>query len=176
MSVVDTTLQERLNRRIEGLRNARKLKSGHPSVDTETIRNYHARARADGFVFDADEPVSKIGGTGTAPRPLRYFLAGFAFCLQAQYVRNAIRMGIGLDELAVDVDSEIDRRGGLGFLDDPASFEEIAYTTTIRTDASRDDVRDLVRAAEACCYVHGTLSKALDLDGTTVVNGTPLEN
>ncbi|MFB6196581.1 MAG: OsmC-related (seleno)protein [Haloplanus sp.] len=174
MSIVDTTLQERLNRRIEGLRNAREIKPGHPSVETETLRNYHARARADGFVFDADEPVSKVGGTGTAPRPLRYFLAGFAFCLQAQYVRNAIRMGIAIDELAVDVDSEIDRRGGLGLLDDPAAFEDVSYTTTLRTDAPREDVRELVRTAEACCYVHGTLSDALTLDGTTVVNGTPL--
>ncbi|GAB6860558.1 OsmC-related (seleno)protein [Haloplanus litoreus] len=174
MSVVDTTLQERLNRRIEGLRNARELKSGHPSVETETLRNYHARARADGFVFDADEPVSKVGGTGTAPRPLRYFLAGFAFCLQAQYVRNAIRMGIELDELAVDVDGEIDRRGGLGLREEPADFERIEYTTTLRTDASEEAVRDLVAAAESRCYVHGTLSAAVPLTGTTLLNGSPL--
>jgi uncharacterized OsmC-like protein len=174
MSLVDTTLQDRLTRRIEGLRNAREIKPGHPGVTTETIRNYHARAHADGFVFDADEPVSKVGGTGTAPRPLRYFLAGFAFCLQAQYVRNAIRMGIELDELAVDVDGEIDRRGGLGLREEPADFDAIAYTTTLRTDASDAEVRDLVDAAESCCYVHGTLSAALDLDGTTVVNGSPL--
>jgi hypothetical protein len=103
MSIVATTLQERLNRRLEGLRDASEIKPGHPSVETAALRNSHARARADGFVFDADEPVSKVGGTGTAPRPLRYFLAGFAFCLQAQYVRNAVRIGIDLDELAVDV-------------------------------------------------------------------------
>jgi len=175
MSVIDTTLRERLNRRIEGLREAREIKPGRPSVETETIRNYHARARADGFVFDADEPVSKVGGTGTAPRPLRYFLAGFAFCLQAQYVRNAIRMGIDLDELAVDVESEIDRRGGLGLRDEPADFESISYTTTLGTDADESEVRELVAAAESRCYVHGTLSRAVDLDGTTVVNGSPLD-
>jgi uncharacterized OsmC-like protein len=174
MSLIDTTLRERLNRRIEGLQDAREIKPGHPSVETETLSNYHARAHADGFTFDADEPVSKVGGTGTAPRPLRYFLAGFAFCLQAQYVRNAIRMGIELDELAVDVESEIDRRGGLGFRDEPADFESIGYTTTLRTDAPDAEVRELVERAEACCYVHGTLSKAVDLDGTTVVNGSPL--
>ncbi|SDZ95927.1 Uncharacterized OsmC-related protein [Haloplanus vescus] len=174
MSLVDTTLQDRLARRIEALRTARELKPGHPSVATETIRNYHTRATADGFVFDADEPVSKIGGTGTAPRPLRYFLAGFAFCLQAQYVRNAIRMGIELDHLSVDVESEIDRRGGLGLRDAPADFESIAYTTTLETDADADAVRDLAATAEDCCYVHGTLSKAVDLTGTTVLNGSPL--
>jgi uncharacterized OsmC-like protein len=175
MSLVDTTLQDRLHRRIEGLRDAREIKSGHPSVSIETLRNYHARAHADGFVFDADEPVSKVGGTGTAPRPLRYFLAGFAFCLQAQYVRNAIRMGIELDELSVEVDSEIDRRGGLGLRDDPADFESVAYTTTLRTDAPEADVRELVETAESCCYVHGTLSKAVDLEGTTVANGSSLD-
>lgn len=175
MSLVDTTLRDRLERRIEGLRDAREIKPGHPGVETETLRNYRARAHADGFVFDADEPVSKVGGTGTAPRPLRYFLAGFAFCLQAQYVRNAIRMGIEIDELAVDVDGEIDRRGGLGFRDDPADFESIGYTTTLRTDADESAVRDLIDAAESCCYVHGTLSQAVDLDGTTVVNGTALD-
>jgi uncharacterized OsmC-like protein len=174
MSLIDTTLRERLERRIEGLRGAREIKPGHPSVETETLSNYHARAHADGFTFDADEPVSKVGGTGTAPRPLRYFLAGFAFCLQAQYVRNAIRMGIELDELAVDVESEIDRRGGLGFRDEPADFESITYTTTLRTEAPESDVRELVETAESCCYVHGTLSTAVDLDGTTVVNGEPL--
>lgn len=175
MSLVDTSLQERLQRRIEGLRDAREIKHGHPSVETETIRNYHARARADGFSFDTDEPVSKVGGTGTSPRPLRYFLAGFAFCLQAQYVRNAIRMRIELDDLSVDVEGEIDRRGGLGLRDDPADFEGIEYVTTIRTDAPEAEVRDLVEAAEACCYVHGTLSKAVTLDGTTVLNGSPLD-
>jgi len=174
MSLVDTTLRSRLHRRVEGLRDARGLKPGRPRVRTETLRNYHARAHADGFVFDADEPVSKVGGTGTAPRPLRYFLAGFAFCLQAQYVRNAIRLGIELDELAVDVESEIDRRGGLGLRDAPADFESIAYTTTLRTEAPESAVRDLVETAESRCYVHGTLSAAMDLDGTTVVNGSPL--
>jgi len=175
MSLVDTTLQDRLARRIEGLRSAREIKPGRPGVDVETVRNYHARAHADGFVFDADEPVSKVGGTGTAPRPLRYFLAGFAFCLQAQYVRNAIRMGIELDDLSVEVDSEIDRRGGLGLREDPADFESIAYTTTLRTDAPDGEVRDLIETAESCCYIHGTLSKAVDLQGTTVVNGSALD-
>lgn len=175
MSLVDTTFRDRLHRRIEGLRDAREIKPGHPSVAVETVRNYHARAHADGFVFDADEPVSKVGGTGTAPRPLRYFLAGFAFCLQAQYVRNAVRMGIELDELSVEVDSEIDRRGGLGLRDAPADFESVAYTTTLRTDAPETEVRELVDTAEACCYVHGTLSKAVDLEGTTVVNGSSLD-
>jgi hypothetical protein len=55
-------LQERLNRRIEGYRNAHELKPGHPSVETAALRNYHGRARANGFLFDADEPVSKVGG------------------------------------------------------------------------------------------------------------------
>lgn len=175
MSLIDTTLRERLERRIEGLRDARELKPGHPSVETETLRNYHARAHADGFTFDADEPVSKVGGTGMAPRPLRYFLAGFAFCLQAQYVRTAIRRGIELDELSVDVEGEIDRRGGLGLREEPADFEGIEYVTTLRTDAPEADVRDLVDAAESRCYVHGTLSQGIPLRGTTVVNGSPLD-
>jgi uncharacterized OsmC-like protein len=84
-------------------------------------------------------------------------------------------MGIGLDELAVDVESEIDRRGGLGLREDPADFEAISYTTTLRTDADESAVRDLVDAAESCCYVHGTLSKAVTLDGTTVLNGSALD-
>jgi uncharacterized OsmC-like protein len=174
MSVIDTSLQERLTRRVESLRDARELKPGRPSVETETLHNYHARAHTNGFSFDADEPESKVGGTGRGPRPLRYFLAGFAFCLQAQYARNAMLMGVELGGLAVDVEGEIDRLGGLGLRDRPADFERIEYTTSVESDADRAQVAELRRRAESCCYVHGTLDRAVPLEGTTTLNGTPL--
>lgn len=178
MSVIDMGLQEQIKSRKEMLEGAKRVKKAEVGVETETLRNYHARARAGEFTFDSDEPESKIGGTNRAPSPLEYFLAGFAFCLQAQYVRNAILMGVELDALSMEVGGRADYRDGMGLTDRQAAFDghELQYTTHVESPAPAAEVRRLVEAAESCCYAHGTLQEPVTLRRRVVVDGEPLDS
>ena len=49
----------------------------YPPADPDKVEAAKGAAKGT-FTIDCDEP-DRLGGTGTAPQPLQYFLAGIAF-------------------------------------------------------------------------------------------------
>ncbi|MBA2769008.1 MAG: OsmC family protein [Sporichthyaceae bacterium] len=123
------------------------------------------QVRKRDFVFMVDEPVER-GGTGTAPNPLAYFLAGAASCLANHYVSLAIAEGVLLRGLRVAALGHFDRVliGG--------AFRDIGYDVSIETDETVDRIRDLVARADGMCFASNTLANAgVILTTRLVVNG-----
>ncbi len=98
----------------------------HP--DEARYRDFGARARLgpdlsvavdgpSGETLTTDMPAG-IGGTGRSPSPGWYFRAAQASCVAALIGIRAASLGIALDDVEVEVDSESDDRGILGL--DPA--------------------------------------------------------
>lgn len=174
--VVDWDLQEAVWDEIEQLRNADRVPVGNNEVETELIENFYGRAQARDFTFDSDEPASLAGGGNRGPRPLEYFLAGFAFCQQVIYAKNALAMGIEIDDLSIEVSGDVDPRGVLGVGDVSPGFvdNEISYRTKISSPATREEVSQLVERAERHCPAHASLRENVDLDRTVEVNGETL--
>lgn len=174
--VVDWSLQEAIWDEIEHLRNADRVPLGNNDIETELIENFYAQATAREFTFESDEPASLAGGRNRAPRPLEYFLAGFAFCQQVIYAKNALATGIEIEDLSIEVSGDVDPRGVLGVGDVPPGFvdDEISYTTKISSPATRDEVAQLVERAERHCPAHAALRDNVDLDRTVRVNGETL--
>lgn len=174
---LDWTLQNAVQNEIETLRSADRVPVGENRASAELLENYHNRATAREFAFESDEPASMAGGENHGPRPLEYFLAGFAFCQQTIYAKNALATGIELTDLRIEVDGDVDPRGVMGVGDVDSGFvgDEIEYTTHIETPATREEIRELVELAESRCPAHAALRKPMSFDREIIVNGDPLE-
>lgn len=174
---IDWNLQEDVWNEIETLRGADRVPVGENEVDVDLVENFHGRASAREFSFVSDEPTTMAGGENRGPRPLEYFLAGFAFCQQVIYAKNALATGIEIDDLSIDVSGDVDPRGVLGVGDVSPGFvdDEIAYTTRIESPARPDEVRDLVELAERHCPAHASLRGTTSFDRNVLLNGKPLD-
>ncbi|MDY6764842.1 MAG: OsmC family protein [Halobacteria archaeon] len=175
--VIDWNLQEKIWNELETLRGADRVPMGKNKVETELIENLYARGKAREFSFEADEPKSVVGGQNRGPRPLEYFLAGFAFCQQVIYAKNALATGIEIDSISIEASGDVDPRGVFGVGDTEPGFanDEITYTTHIESEANREEVAELVRIAERQCPAHASLRKPVELRREIMVNGEKLD-
>lgn len=184
MSILDSELEGEIRETIRTIErldtdgDGARIKLGTVGVETETVENYRATARTRGFSFETDEPETKPGGTDAGPRPLEYFLAGVAFCHQAQVVRNAILAGVDLDSLEVEIEANVDPRGGRGIAGVSPGFVEDEIRTTIRveTPAGPESVAEVIERADAQCHARGSLSRPMSFDDELVVNGEAVDS
>lgn len=139
-------------------------------VITTAIEGFKGQAKARRFVFFADEPVEG-GGTNEAPRPLEYFLAGFAFCQQVQYVKHAALRNLDITGLRMDVKGYVDQRGVLGIEDVPAGFQRIDYKVQIESSEPVGSIVELADFVESICPAHAAIKGSAPLNRTLVVNG-----
>ena len=177
MSIADLNLQRDVLNEVDRMKNATCVPKSKDQVGTEVLENFHARADARGKTFEADEPEYKAGGRDAGPRPLEYFLAGFAFCQGAIYVENALQNGLAHDGLSIEVDGDIDPRGTLGIDDFPPGFadNQLTYRTSIESPETEDDIRRLVAEAEEFCPANAALRNPMPFDRTIQLNGEPLD-
>ncbi|MFB6073016.1 MAG: OsmC-related (seleno)protein [Halobacterium sp.] len=139
--------------------------TGENRVETELVENYHGRGAAREFEFESDEPASMAGGEDRGPRPLEYFLAGFAFCQQVVLAKHALATGVELDDVNVEVEGDVDPRGVLGVGDvDPGFDGALRQVTRIESPATPREVRRLVETAEDHCPAHASLAVPVERD------------
>jgi len=84
------------------------------------------------FSFKSDEPEG-LGGTDRGPNPVEYILGALAACQEIVIKANAVALGIDVDEVTVEVEGNIDLNGFLNLTDARAGFENISYTSRIKT-------------------------------------------
>ncbi|MEY7850063.1 OsmC-related (seleno)protein [Natrarchaeobius sp. A-rgal3] len=173
---IDWDLQEAVWDEFETLEGADRVPVGQNEVEAELVENFHGRVEARKFTFESDEPATMAGGENRGPRPLEYFLAGFALCQQVIYAKNALATGIEIESLSLEANGEVDPRGVLGIGDAPPGFvdDEITYTTRIESPATRDEVAQLVELAERHCPAHASLRTPTSFDRQILCNGERL--
>lgn len=173
---LDWNLQEAVWEEYEALANAEddRVPVGKNRVETELVQNYHGRGSARGFDFESDEPASMAGGQNMGPRPLEYFLAGFAFCQQVVLAKHALATGVEVTDVAVEVEGDVDPRGVLGIgAVDPGFDGALRQITRIESPATEAEIRDLVEQAESHCPAFASLS--VPVERTLILNGQELE-
>lgn len=106
--------------------------------------------------LQGDEPAVLLG-SDTAPNAVETVLAGLASCLAVGYAYNAAAQGIRIDELAFELEGDLDLHAFLGLRDDTRpGYEEIRVRYRVKSPASRDQL------VELCEYVQRT-SPVLDI-------------
>jgi uncharacterized OsmC-like protein len=168
---------------MEAIRSAIETASGklaeHPEMAVGTDAAATA-VREEGLRFRVDGPngaittdmSESVGGAASAPTPGWLMRAALAACDATTVAMEAARDGIELSDLTVSVESDTDFRGVLG-VDGSPHPGPLAVRVHIElgaTDATEDQLREIVRRAEERSPVRDALVREISMS-TEVVTG-----
>jgi uncharacterized OsmC-like protein len=144
----------------------------HPeaAVDTDAaataVHEEGLRFRVDGPKGSLTSDMSKsVGGGATAPTPAWLLRAALASCDATLVAMEAARDGVELTDLEVTVDSESDFRGILGVDDslNPGPLKLRVRIQVAASDASDDQLREIVQRAESRSPVRDVVARAIPM-------------
>ena len=92
---------------------------------------------------------AKSGGTNAGPNPGVLGRGALGSCLALGYAMWAIRLGVPIETLEVEVEADYDARGELGISDEvPPGYTQVRYSVTVSSSAPEADVRRLIDTAD----------------------------
>ncbi|NNC67584.1 MAG: OsmC family protein [Gammaproteobacteria bacterium] len=130
-----------------------------------------ARVRNEHNLVIDEKPI--LGGCDLGVSPVELVLVALGTCQEIMYSVTASRMNIELEECDVKLKAELDVRGMLGVKGEEAScpgFTSIDYVTTLKSDASRDELANLIKTVEKQCPVLDMLTRKVEINSSTIVN------
>jgi uncharacterized OsmC-like protein len=135
-----------------------------------TIKNFYGAGgdveRPKAFTLDADEPPLLLG-TDKGPNPVEYLLTGIAACVTTAIVYHGAAKGIEIEELESTVGGNIDLRGFLGLDKNVrAGYESIQMKFRIKTNASDEQLRELMESAPKLSPVFDSVTKGVPITVT----------
>lgn len=100
------------------------------------------------------------GGDGTAPYPLAYFAAGLTACVMTQLRAFSRRLGVPVGEFSVNTRChwEATQIGNAPYESAPIAF---TMDIDLGDEASEEDKRRLIAAAEKGCFVEQALKPGI---------------
>ena len=106
----------------------------------------------------------KSGGTNAGPNPGVLGRGALGSCVALGYAMWAIRLGVPVDALDVEVEADYDSRGQLGLADDvPPGYTHVRYLVTVTSPAAEEDVRRMVDIADRCSPYRDVFARAQDV-------------
>lgn len=119
------------------------------------------RSRDNPFVLINDEPPVLLG-TDKGASPVEQVLHGLAGCITATTVYYAAAKGIKIDEMETKFEGDLDLRGFLGLSKDVRNgFEEIRVSVKIKSDASEEEINELVELAQRRSPVYDMITNSV---------------
>ncbi len=90
------------------------------------------------YTLTADEPAALLGAD-SAPNPQMLLYAALSACVLNTFVVNAAARGIAIEELAFDLEGELDLRGFLG-IDESINpgYDELTLVCRVRGNGTRE--------------------------------------
>ena len=108
------------------------------------------------------------GGTGVDACSGDMLLEALVACAGVTLNAVATALGIELRDASVQAEGDLDFRGTLGLCKEvPVGFHNIRLEFTLRTDASEEQVANLLRLTERYCVVYQTLANRPTLTVTS---------
>jgi len=105
------------------------------------------------FSFVIDEPPS-YGGTDSGPNPVEYLLASLAGCMNVVIHMIAQERGVEVRALHLTVKGELDPSRLMGQpTENRTGFQAIELIADIDSDASPDELNEVLRLSELRCPV-----------------------
>jgi uncharacterized OsmC-like protein len=113
--------------------------------------------RLGAYRVEVDEPPA-LGGEGTAPNPVEYYLASLLSCQVVTWRIWAEKLGIVVDEITAHAEGDLDVRGFFGF--DPEAWEsvrpgfsEVRLVVNVTGPETPERYRELREAVDAHCPI-----------------------
>lgn len=111
------------------------------------------------FSFVIDEPPA-FGGTDAGPNPVEYELAALAGCMNVVIRMIAQERGVEVRALQLTVNGELDPSRLMGQpTENRAGFQKIELIADIDSDASADELNEVLRLSELRCPVSDNLNQ-----------------
>lgn len=145
------------------------LVRGLERVEVTRIDGLHYEAvevHGSGSVMIVDEPAER-GGTDDGSTPIGHFLCGVGACLLNQVVRCAVADELPAAFTSARVRGEFSRAVGGG-------FSRISVELHGDGELAPEEAETLLHRAEALCYIHQTLARAVELTTALVLGGARL--
>jgi uncharacterized OsmC-like protein len=139
-----------------------------------TQGNLVKEARVGKFTFMCDE-AEFLGGDGSAPNPLGYFVASIGFCLLTQLTRACALEGLAIESAEMDVRASFPLESKYGIDDTSAACEQVTYTVDVKGDVDPDRLRRALEWAESVCHVVRSLKEPVPVEMALRLNGSDLE-
>jgi uncharacterized OsmC-like protein len=139
------------------------------SHNRSTIQGFYAAGaedttRGQAFEIDAGEPAILLG-TDTGANPAEYLLHALVACLTTSIVYVAAARKVQVTSVESTLTGDMDVRGALGVDDEPRNgFERIRVSFSIKGDAPREKLEEIVERAKARSVVYDIVSNPVPVD------------
>lgn len=117
------------------------LARGTNTAKAQLGKNLHFDIDVDGVKIAAEVPQA-YGGNGTGPGSSAHALASLICCTMVGYLIKFAERDIPVSGLAIQVEGDWDTTRQYGYTD-------VRYVVDVDSDASADDVRQAIEAADA---------------------------
>jgi len=115
---------------------------------TRVVNGLTCEVTEGSWKFKADMPEA-AGGNAAAPTPGVYGRAALGSCLAIGYMMRAAAKNITISSLEVEVQASYDDGPLFGTSSDAfPGYDEVKYIVTIESDASRDEIMQLLNEAD----------------------------
>jgi uncharacterized OsmC-like protein len=157
--VTPARLKDLYDRRVAALARRPAFARAVAHASVQLVDGHACAVEHDGRMVRVDLPPEE-GGAGGAPQPAQLMRASLGASLVLGYRTWAARLGVPLDDAAVEVTCESDLRGSLGVDDAVAvGWQRVAIDVTITSAAPEGQVRRLVAHADRLCPMLANLSR-----------------
>jgi uncharacterized OsmC-like protein len=110
------------------------------------------------------------GGNDAGPGPGILERGALGSCLAIAYKQQAAVLGVPIDDLEIEVESDFDARGMFGIDDRPPGFEKIRYTVHISSPADEELIRNVIETADRHSPVLDDFTRAIPVTRTIQIN------
>ena len=108
----------------------------------------YSQTKIRNFTTYGDEPTS-IMGTDRSPNAVEAVLAALGSCLVVCIVYGSVRRGIRIHSLEMEMVGNLDLQGFFGIRENVRpGYQDIQVNYHIRSDASREEMEEIIRHAE----------------------------
>lgn len=139
---------------------------------TESGEGLDVKARAQQFEFQIDV-TEEIGGGDQASSPTEYALAALGACHSIVYKILALREGIDVEEVRVNLKAQSDTRG---FFSADSSlkpgFQNIDLETSIAADATEEQLKNILQRVEKLCPVNDIIANPVSVTGKVTLQNS----
>jgi uncharacterized OsmC-like protein len=162
------------------LRRAVEMREGdaHRTILTRAVirtgDNLVKEARVGKFSFTCDE-AEFLGGDGSAPNPLAYFVASIGFCLLTQLTRACALEELPIESIEMDVRASFPLESKYGISDVSAACDGVTYTVDVVGDVDPERLQAALDWAESVCHVVRSLKEPVPVEMALRVNGSTVD-